>query len=443
MKRKQDDPQNAGDERESPPAPVNFSESPPQETAIDSSEPIAAEESSRATDTNPPDAASSLPPRNYVASMIASLALLLAIAAVFGVAWLAWQGRGLGTEQADTDATLSSMAVNVDAAMQSLDDLRNEVADLDANDDDTDRELASAKDRLEDLNEDLESIPARVADLETTMSSLQGISTGARENWWLAEAEYYMQLANAQLQLAGKPLLAREALRFADERVRQSGNPALTGVRRALSAELQALDAMAELDVAGITMRLASLADAVSNLPIDEDVVRAATDMPAIDPDAGPLDRTWASLKAAFGDVVSVRRTDEAVQPLLSPDARYFLRANLALQMQTARLALLRGEQSVFEQSLGDAEDWLREYYDRDSAAVQNALATITNIRNQYTTTDTPDISESLRLLRQHRALAGAGRSVDNAVDNTVDNAADSADDDAVDNANRPDDNSQ
>jgi uroporphyrin-III C-methyltransferase len=419
MKRKQDDPQNDGDERETPPTPEDPAESPPQGIATDASEPLAAEETIRATDKTPsePDAeadvASNPRRRSNASGIIASLALVLALAAVLGVAWLAWQERSAGSEQSETATMLTSLADNLDEAMQSLDGLRDDVADLEQSDNSIDRELASLKDQVEDLNENLESLPARVAEIETTMSSLQGISTGARENWWLAEAEYYMQIANAQLQLAGRPLLAAEALRFADERVRQSGNPALTGVRRALSAELQALDAMVEPDVEGITMRLASLADAVSTLPIEENVARAATGMPAVDPDAGALDRTWASLKAAFGDVVSVRRTDEAVQPLLSPDARYFLRANLALQMQTARLAMLRGEQAVFDQSLTDAEAWLREYYDRDSAAVQSALSSLADIRNQYTTTDLPDISGSLRLLRQYRARAGSRPSVD------------------------------
>ncbi len=449
MKRKQDDPQNDGDERVTPPTPANLSESPPQGTATDSSEPLAVEDTSRTTDTTPSEreaeaeAASSSRPRSNASGIISSLALVLALAAVLGVLWL-WQGRGVDTGEADAvTSTLASLANDLDEAKQSLDDLRDEVAGLYGGDSDFDRELASLKEQVEDLNEDFERLPARVAEIETTMSSLQGISTGARENWWLAEAEYYMQIANAQLQLAGRPLLASEALRFADERVRQSGNPALTGVRRALSAELQALDAMVEPDVEGITMRLASLADAVSTLPIEEDVARAATGMPAMDPDAGPLDRTWASLKAAFGDVVSVRRTDEAVQPLLSPDARYFLRANLALQMQTARLAMLRGEQAVFEQSLADAEDWLREYFDRDSAAVQSALATVADIRNQYTTTDLPDISGSLRLLRQYRARAGDRQVTDNPVDAAADNAVNNLVESAVDDADGPDEMSQ
>jgi uroporphyrin-3 C-methyltransferase len=238
------------------------------------------------------------------------------------------------------------------------------------------------------------------------MTALQGISTGARDNWWLAEAEYYMQIANAQLQLAGNPRLARLALQFADERIRALGNPGLTEVRRALAQELRALQAMEKPDIEGITMQLASLADSVESLPIQENVIRTRDTDPAIGEDAGPLDRALASIKGIFTDMVSVRRTDEAVRPLLSPDARSFLRANLRLQMQTARLAMLRSERAVFEQSLEDAASWLREYFDTDSPAVESALAMIEQARDDYVTAESPDISRSLALLRQYRSRA-------------------------------------
>ena len=81
------------------------------------------------------------------------------------------------------------------------------------------------------------------------------------------------------------------------------------------------------------------------------------------------MDRAWASLKRAARDVISVRRTDDAAAPLTAPDAVYFLRANLALQLQAARLALLRNENEIFEQSLDDAAAWLIRYYDTDGAA--------------------------------------------------------------------------
>jgi uroporphyrin-3 C-methyltransferase len=106
--------------------------------------------------------------------------------------------------------------------------------------------------------------------------------------------------------------------------------------------------------------------------------------------------------------VVSVRRTEEALKPLIAPEAQYFLRANLALQLQAARLAILRGEESIFQKSLDDAATWIREYYDTESIPVQSALQTIADIRDSVFSVSVPDISESLRLLRQFNALADA-----------------------------------
>jgi len=90
----------------------------------------------------------------------------------------------------------------------------------------------------------------------------------------------------------------------------------------------------------------------------------------------------------------------------MSPDAEYFLRNNIALQLQSARLALLRGEQAVLEQSLDDTSALLNDYFDADSTQVVGALATIAEIRGHVFSTDVPDISESLRLLRQFRTLS-------------------------------------
>jgi uroporphyrin-3 C-methyltransferase len=92
----------------------------------------------------------------------------------------------------------------------------------------------------------------------------------------------------------------------------------------------------------------------------------------------------------------------------MTPDAVYFLRTNLTLQLQAARLALLRSEQAVFQQSLDDAAAWLDLYFDTGSAQVASALQTITEIRGGLTVLSTPDISESLRLLRQFNSIASA-----------------------------------
>jgi uncharacterized protein HemX len=122
------------------------------------------------------------------------------------------------------------------------------------------------------------------------------------------------------------------------------------------------------------------------------------------------MQRALASLKNAMSDVVSVRRSDDAVTPLLPPDAAYFLRTNLTLQLQIARLAMLRGEQSLYEQSLDDAAQWLVEYYDTERPAVGSALDTIGELRNARFVAAQPDISSSLLLLRRYMALQARDR---------------------------------
>ena len=240
--------------------------------------------------------------------------------------------------------------------------------------------------------------------LESSVASLAGVSEGARDAWILAESEYYMQIANAQLQLANNPHLAALALRMADERIVQLANPALTDVRRAISDELAALDIMEKPDIEGATLTLASLARVVESLPLaSASVAEEETD--EIDPELSGAGRAWASVKNAMGGLVKVTPPDRAKLVQLSPDAEFFLRNNIALQLQSARLALLRGEQAIFEQTLDDTSALLNEYFDTGSAAVQGSLETIAEIRQYVFAAEVPDISESLRLLRQFRTL--------------------------------------
>ena len=181
----------------------------------------------------------------------------------------------------------------------------------------------------------------------------------------------------------------------------------------ALSDELRSIEVMEKPDIEGVTLTLASLASVVDSLPLRQEVDVPDSETGEIDPELSGMDRALASLKRAVGDVVSVRRTDEAAAPLTAPDAVYFLRANLGLQLQAARLALLRNEKEIFEQSLDDANKWLTRYYDSESAPVQSALETIAEIRNGMFSVSPPDISKSLRLLRQHVTLSGPDASSD------------------------------
>jgi uroporphyrin-3 C-methyltransferase len=336
---------------------------------------------------------------------IAWLALFLAIVTLASVSYMQVQDWRAQSEADQSASSLQDLRSRIATSNESLSNLDRGLSDLAAADAQAASELERRQIELDQQIQLLDSLPSRVSRLESTLSTLQGVSTGARDTWLLAEAEYYMQIANAQLQLAGNPHLAALALAMADERIQQLGNPALTDVRRVLADELAALDVMEKPDIEGVTLTLASLARVVDSLPLRQDMTAKSDADAAVDPDMSGLDRAWASVKGAAAGLVRVTGPDETAVPLMTPEAVYFLRTNLTLQLQAARLALLRGEQAVFQQSLDDAAAWLEQYFDTDSAQVASALQTISEIRDGMFAVTSPDISESLRLLRQHESL--------------------------------------
>ena len=356
-----------------------------------------------------PDEVPQLPPppkEKKSSGGIAWLALLLSLIAAAGVGYMVvqdWRAQSDAAQSASSLADLRSRLANSSESLSSLDQGLADLAQADA-------QTASVVDGLQkDLDNRLrmlDSLPARMANVENSLSTLQGVSTGARNTWLLAEAEYYMQIANAQLQLAGNPHLAALALGMADERIVQLSDPALTDVRRALADELTALEILEKPDIEGATLALASLARVVDSLPLRQANGAESDDAAEFGPDTSGLERAWASIKGTASGLVKVTRSDDTAIPLMTPEATYFLRTNLTLQLQSARLALLRGEQAVFQQSLDDAASWLETYFNAESAQVNGALQTVAEIREGLFDVSTPDISESLRLLRQYETLA-------------------------------------
>lgn len=375
----------------------------PEETPVETVEEALAEEV--VEETVEPAASEPRATKAKRGGGVAWLALLIALIAAAGSGYTfynSWQGQG---EDAGADQALTALEGRVADTRDTIAALERQLEQLGDRDAGLDARIAAVGEDVDQRVRLLDSLPSRMSSLEQSLASLQGLSAGARDTLLLAESEYYMQIANAQLQLAGNPDLAAMALTMADDRIVQIANPALTDVRRALSDELAALDVVEKPDIEGATLTLASLSRVVESLPLQQETAEDEAETAEVDAEAGPVDRAWSSVKGVFSNLVTVTRTDDQARPLMAPDAVYFLRTNLSLQLQAARLALLRGEKVIYEQSLDDASSWIEEYFDTESQQVQSTLQTLTEVRDGTFAVEAPDISQSLRLLRQFRTL--------------------------------------
>ncbi len=336
------------------------------------------------------------------------IAITLSVLALPAVGWLLWNDLQSGDTTSESDAAVARLEARLDSSRETITALDARVAELAAENDALEQAIEGVSERLIDPTALLGNLPTRTSALERGLASLQGVSAGTRDNWLLAEAEYFLQIANAQLQLADNPALASAALQQADQRMADLSNPAYTEVRAAISDEIARLEAVNTVDITGLTMTLASLSRVVDTLPVQRiGEAPMPEDVETTDEQEGGAARAWSAVKETMSGLVKITPPEDVGAPLLTPEAETLLRANLSLQLQSARLALLKGEREIFDQSLDDADNLLQSYFDISEIPVQSARETIAEMRINPAMQARPDISGSLNLLRQYRVLEG------------------------------------
>ena len=223
-----------------------------------------------------------------------------------------------------------------------------------------------------------------------------------RNTWVRAEAEYFLQTANSRLQLANDVESALQALRAADERIGALGDPGLTPVRAQLTEEILAVEGVPRPDVEGMALVLNGMTARVRELPFragtpsNFEIERAPqTDTP------NGWGRARETVGEVFTSIVRVSPRDGSTLEFLAPEESWFLVRNLELQLQVARAALMEKDVQNYRGSVRTAINWLGEYFDTDDQAVRSMQDRLTEMEQVDIDPPVPDISASLRLLRQ------------------------------------------
>lgn len=302
------------------------------------------------------------------------------------------------------DQAISATQEEVDDLEESLEDSREEMVEVSEN-------LASADLRLrrelDEVQNEMNQLRAQLQVQHSQMLAMSGNQLAADSSWQKAEILYLLQIANERLTLAKDPVSALAALRLADQRIAALGDPGLTPVRAQVASEIQALEAVPATDVEGTVLKLSALSSTIHNLNIRGPGRMAESDEPETEEDSGfsagrALDKIGESVSGMF----KISKTDEESAALLSPDEQFFLRNNIRLQLDAARLAALSRDQTSYEQSLTQAQDWLGEYFVGSDTAVQSALSNIAELKNVTLSPTLPDISSSLTLMQAAAKLS-------------------------------------
>jgi len=357
------------------------------------------------------------------------LPLALSIAAIAGIVLLAGGGYWFANEQKrlilEQQSTLQEqLQEQITKSGTDRSELRTKVDAINAGLADSNKNLIAHKDVLaaqkvtfEEQQQRFEAenkrLQQREAELQTTLEDVQRSIGRTGSQWMAAEAEYLIRVANHRLRLERDEKTALSALQAADGRLKATGDPLWTEVREALASEMSALLALVKLDTIGKAATLSSMVKQVDKLRLidakaPEIHVKTKTSEPLeLDDVIAKAKELLAQGWLGFKSLVIVRRHDAPVTAMMPPEHRYFIYQNLRMQLEAARFAILRADAELYKSSLTTVSEWMDEFVVKDDPAAQAISEELEGLLKANIRPELPDISGSLRLLREKMKVVG------------------------------------
>lgn len=273
-------------------------------------------------------------------------------------------------------------------------------------------------------------LDARVAETAMQRSQveelLQSVARARDENI-VAEVDAALRVAQQQSALTGsaEPLVA--ALKQINERLARSPQPRLEALRRAVTRDLERLQAATVIDIPNLTLRLDEAVRLVDELPLlaqavaprakassaarpsPPAVVAAAEATEAAQPASAAADwrarvrQQWQASMAVLAHelraLVRVSRIDHPEAMLLAPEQQFYVRENLKLRLLNARLALLSRQFDIVQSDLRDAQAALNRYFERSAKRVTAVSELLRQVSTQAQQADTPRPHDTLAAL--------------------------------------------
>jgi len=272
-------------------------------------------------------------------------------------------------------------------------------AELAAQTESTQQKFAQAQTQYSAQQKKLAELEARA---RAQQSQLLAMSTTSRNDWLLAEAEYLLKLANQRVLVERKAETAIGLLQEADNILRDLADPDLFDLRAAIKKDLVALKLVEESDIEGVYLDLAALASKIDALPLVPKAYNyntsAEQDLPESESGA---QSSISKFFTGLSDYVRIVSHSERPAAILPPDEASYMQLNLRLMIEQAQLALLREEVSIYQQSISEAEAWVKKYFPSTQQTDQFQQELL-RLKQQQIQVELPDIADSLKLLQNY-----------------------------------------
>jgi uroporphyrin-3 C-methyltransferase len=255
--------------------------------------------------------------------------------------------------------------------------------------------------------EQIEAFHSKQEYLRQNLTELIQNNKQLRKDWLLAEAEYLIQLASYRLLLEKDVSTALVALKAADSRLAEIADPALLKIRGIIANDIQTLANIQTVDLAGLSVTISALSNNISKLPLNtpnpEKIKLITEEMKSDSLEVKNLKDLPAAIWRDIKSLIVIRNHQKPIQPLLTASQHFFLMQNLALLFEQSRLALLNGQNEIYQERLETTKTWINKYFDTEHNITRNMLASIDDLKKYNIAPTLPDISSTFSTLKEYR----------------------------------------
>ncbi len=272
----------------------------------------------------------------------------------------------------------------------------------------TQQELQALQTNANQLSEKVALLNGEINIKDQAINALQtqinrinaGVANTQPKEWKVAEADYLLNNAYRKLLIDKDVPTAIALLQLTEKTLSKVDDPSILTVRTAISRDLEKLMTLHIVDDEKIMHELSTLTNEIEGLMLlslrqkaeNAELTDSVADWKA------NLEKTATSFLNNF---IRATPKNATTQELLTPQQEIYLRENIRLRLQVALMAVPRGEEALYQQSLAMVKGWIERYFDVENAQVKEFLQQLTALQKENVEMALPSELESLNLMQK------------------------------------------
>jgi uroporphyrin-III C-methyltransferase len=312
---------------------------------------------------------------------------IIVVLCIIGLVYFIWQQQNLVDElvvrQNQILAENENMAGQLLSLQQDFEFLNNAEA--------------SAEILFSQQNSRVDSLNEEIVSLRLGLNANQGSGI-----WQIAEASSLLRLAQQHIDLTQDIAVALSLYQNSRAILSQIDDPILDRIDNLLASDVRNLSRALSVDTEGFYMRLSDISQQLDSVSLGTNIEPSSAFLERDVESEGANEAAgfFKNVREFLSQYFTVRRLDMPIDLPLSNQQISFLRQNMQIQIEQAKLALLQRRQAVYQDSISNVVMLAQQNIPEQDQQKIFILRSLRELQDETILLELPPLSESLVLLQ-------------------------------------------